>query len=265
VTLRAVVCGLWLLGTSVAARAASVGPFWAAIDAEVPTGKKRPVCQPQEIGQLAAIAGVDQTTIVTVMGWKRSYAGDLCAKELRFIHVVVADPAPPRLREGSGLRDIKKGEWYVEPLRGGTVPAGKQSGDAADDKPFYDGETRDTKAGDTGEFGDADHNLSKTRGWDKDTKLDLVFGARPESLKPGLEFVTVLVGVTGTEICPIAAVAWGMKADGAAHLDWPVQGAKLGALLPADKLDAALKTSGFAGYKVREACCSCSAPSKRKK
>jgi hypothetical protein len=261
---RAVVCALCLIGLASPARAASVGPFWAVLDAEVPTGKKKPVCQPQEIGQLAAIAGVDQTTIVTVMGWKRSQtAGDLCSKELRFVHLVVGDPAPPRMKDGNSLKEIKKGEWYVEPLRGGSVPAGKESGELADDKPFYDGETRDTKAGDTGEFGESGNNLSKTRGWDKDTKLDLVFGARPDSLKPGLEFITVLVGATGSEICPIAAVAWGMKADGAAHLEWPVQGAKLAALLPSDKLSAALTRSGFSGYTVREACCNCGAPVKR--
>ncbi len=263
-TLRGFVTMVSLVGLVPAARAASVGPFWAVLDGEVPTGKKKPVCQPQELGQVAAIAGVDQGTIVTVVGWKRGYAGDLCAKELRFVHLVVGDPTPPRLRDGNELRPIKSGEWYVEPMRGGSVPAGKEQGEPADDKPFYDGETRDTKAGDTGEFGGEGNNLSKTRGWDKDTKLDLVFGARPDALRPGLEFITVLVGATGTDLCPIAAVAWGMKSDGAAHLEWPVQGAKLSVLVPADKLSAALARSGFAGYSVREACCHCSgAPTKK--
>jgi len=264
---RAWMIGLWVLGAAGSARAAAVGPFWAVLDADVPAkpaGKHAPACTTQELGTIAAIAGVDGLTMVTVVGFKRAWAGDICAKELHFLHVVVGDPAPPRWRDAGGFKELKPSEWYVDPLHGGSVPVGKDQGDVADDKPFFDGETRDTLAADTGEFGGPDQNLSKAHGWSKDTKLDLVLGVRPDKLRPGLEYLTLLVGVDGHELYPIAVVPWGMKAEGAAHLDWPVQGARMAKLFSNDQLEAALKRSGFDGWTVRDALCRCNAAAPRK-
>jgi hypothetical protein len=201
---------------------------------DVPSGRKKPVCKTEELGQLSAIAGVDSRTVVTVIGFRKVYAGDSCLKELHFVNVVLGS------------------EPTIEPAR-----------KDGDEHPWYDGETRDQPAGNTGEFGGPDNNLAKTSGWAKDTKLDLVFGHRPEELKPGLEYLTVLVGVEGKSLCPLAGVAWGMRPDGAAHLDWPKTGDRLTAMLAPEKLQAAIAKSGFAGYTVKPSCCSCGAPVKR--
>jgi hypothetical protein len=217
-------------------RADTVGPFGEKIDFVVPDPGNKGSCMPEELGQLSAIAGVENASMVTVIGFKKTYVEALCCTQLHFVNLVLSDPRPPG--------KLPPGGAYIDPIA---------SGDRA---PWHDSEVREKLASETGEFGGPDNNLSKTAGWGKETTLDLVFGDKVESLRPGLEFVTLLVCADGKHLSPIAGVAWGFKADGSiAHLERPRYGRRLAETAPLATLQAALSRSGFAGYVATESCC----------
>jgi hypothetical protein len=234
-------------------QAGAVGPFWETLSTELPA-KEGGLCEPGDLGELAAIAGTEEQSMVTVIGFRRAAPAGACCRTLHYVHVVLSDPDPPRRAGAPDKPPVKPP--YVAPLRGGSL-RGKALV-AGDDLPWFDGEAADQAAGDTGEFGGEGHNLARARGWSRDTRLERVYGERVAALKPGLEYATLLVCSDGKRLAPVGGVFWGMSADGPAHLDWPRSGRALWKQLPAAQLEEALARAGFEGYEVTERPCACS-------
>ena len=227
---------------------------------DVPDPDKEGKCKTVTLGEIAGIAGANRLNFTEIIGFHKSYDGKTCCEAFHFINVVVSDPAPPSWKDGAGAHKINPGDIYIDPLSGGNIPPGDSDPKPPTDRePWYDNEKPGRKASESGKFESEDrpeYDLSKAQGWNKDTKLDLLFGDRP-SLVPGLEFATILVCSHGKKFCPIAGIAWGRTTEGRLHMEDPFTGTSYPAGLTTAKLQDALKRSGFGEYTVEEKCCPC--------
>lgn len=244
------------------------GTSAAEIEIDVPDPGNPGQTMKVVLGQLVGRVGADRLQERAVIGFRKTYAGPLCCDAFHFINIVLADPQPPRWKDGDGkLHDIAKGQIYIDPLAGGNVPPNQQNPNpVADRVPWYDNERQGRKASTTGDFADGelkeydlnDVKLGDGFDWTTDPALDLLFADGP-TLTPGLEFATLLVCVKGKELCPVAGITWGLTADSRTHVDAVFDGDALPAALTAETVTAALARSGFGEYRMTATPC-CPAP-----
>lgn len=220
------------------------------ISGEVPDPKD-PKKKVKVEGEVAARTGWDKATrIVTVAGVDITMAQP-AGYELHFLNLVIADPNPPSWKDDKGnTHKIGIGEMYVDPLRGGNIPPGKEDPQPpADADPAYDGERSNKKASETGDFKDGEqkeYDLDDKEAFDGDRDLEKTYADAP-TLTKGLEFSTFIILIRDKKIYRLGSFNWGTKADGTTHIDSIVDGP---GPISTDDLKKALDRSGFGDYSV---------------
>lgn len=225
-------------------------------------------------GPIRAVRGSNAVDSGMVIGVEQKIAQEKLpwgANDLHWLNVVVSDPVPPKWKDAGGAIHAIGNEIYMDPLSGGNIAGNNNAPNpVADRNPWYDSESRNkaSKAG-TDTLGRAEYNMEnwsigQTPIW-ADPQL-FNFSDAPTHVVAGeLAFVTILVGVKDKLIGPIESIDWAYDGTNSnTSVGDFKNGGTYARKLTRDKIQDALKRSGFGEYTMLETTHPFEAPKKPK-